>query len=248
MVVVSIVSHGHGSMVCKLVSQLLECPEISKIIVTKNVPEELLLPLSPIIYVTENVFTKGFGENHNCAFNEIEDEFFCPMNPDIRLLNNPFPRLIQILKRYDAALVAPVVLNELGVIEDSVRYFPTISILIKKIFFNIKGNYRSDDGCDIFSPEWVAGMFMFYKSSAFKKLNGFDTKYFLYYEDVDICVRLWEAGMKLIVDPSVCVVHNARRSSRSNFSHMKMHFRSMLLYFFRYFGRLPQLPSSSDHE
>ena len=248
MVVVSIVSHGHGQMVSRLIAQLLECPEISRILITKNISEKLLIPTSPIIHIIENKFPKGFGENHNFAFSEIRDEYFCPLNPDIRLLTNPFPQLIESLKKYDAELAAPMVLNELGGIEDSARYFPTILSLIKKLFFKIPGHYNLAESRDILSPEWVAGMFMFFKSSAYKKLNGFDNKFFLYYEDVDICVRLWRAGMRLVIDPSICVVHDARRASRSNFSHMKMHLKSMLLYFFSHCGRLPKIPIGSEHE
>ena len=248
MVVVSIVSHGHGQMVSRLIAQLLECPEISRILITKNISEKLLIPTSPIIHIIENKFPKGFGENHNFAFSEIRDEYFCPLNPDIRLLTNPFPQLIESLKKYDAELAAPMVLNELGGIEDSARYFPTILSLIKKLFFKIPGHYNLAESRDILSPEWVAGMFMFFKSSAYKKLNGFDNKYFLYYEDVDICVRLWRVGMKLVIDPSICVVHDARRASRSNFSHMKMHLKSMLLYFYKHCGRLPKIPIGSEHE
>jgi len=248
MVAVSIVSHGHGKMVSGLIAQLLECPEISRILITKNISEELLIPTSPIIHVIENKFPKGFGENHNFAFSKISDKYFCPLNPDIRLLTNPFPSLIESLKKYDAELAAPMVLNELGGIEDSARYFPTILSLIKKLFFKIQGHYNLVESRDIFSPEWVAGMFMFFKSSAYKKLNGFDNKYFLYYEDVDICVRLWRAGMRLVIDPSICVVHDARRASRSNFSHMKMHLKSMLIYFFSHCGRLPKISIVSEHE
>lgn len=248
MVAVSVVSHGHGKMVSGLIAQLLECPEVSRIVITKNISEELLIPTSPIIQVIENKFPKGFGENHNFAFSKISEKYFCPLNPDIRLLTNPFPGLIESLKKYDAELVAPMVLNELGGIEDSARYFPTILSLIKKLFFKIQGHYNLAESRDMLSPEWVAGMFMFFKSSAYKKLNGFDNKYFLYYEDVDICVRLWRAGMRLVIDPSICVVHDARRASRNNFSHMKMHLKSMLLYFFSHCGRLPKIPIGSKYE
>jgi N-acetylglucosaminyl-diphospho-decaprenol L-rhamnosyltransferase len=248
MVAVSIVSHGHGKMVAKLITQLLEFPEISRILITKNISEELLIPKSPKILVVENKSPKGFGENHNFAFSEIKDEYFCPLNPDISLLTNPFPRLIESLKKYDAELVAPMVLNENGGIEDSARYFPTMPSLIKKLFFKTQGCYDLTLNRDIFSPEWVAGMFMFFKSSAYKKLNGFDNKYYLYYEDVDICIRLWKAGMRLIVDPSIFVVHDARRASRHNFSHMKMHLKSMLIYLFSHFGRLPKITNGGDYE
>jgi len=241
-VAVSIVSHGHCEMIPELIVQLLKCPEISRIIITKNIPEEILIPKSTIIHVIENKSSKGFGENHNFAFSTIKEKYFCPLNPDIKLLDNPFPRLIQTLKKSDAELTAPVVLNELGHIEDSIRNFPTFMSLLKKLLFGIQGQFNLAESSNTVLPDWVAGMFMFFKSTAYAELCGFDKKYFLYYEDVDICVRLWRSRMRLVVDPSIYVIHEARRASRNNFYHLKLHLRSMLLYFLSHYGRLPKIP------
>lgn len=241
MVTVSIVSHGHGEMVNRLIAQLLDCPEISRIVLTKNIPEVLLLPASPKIHVITNKSPKGFGENHNFAFSKMGDEFFCPLNPDIRLLENPFPRLIEVQKKYGAGLIAPIVLSNLGILEDSARHFPTLISLGKKFLFKNQGRWNFDKNAGIFSPEWIAGMFMFFKSSVYKELNGFDEKFFLYYEDVDICARLWRGGMGLLVDPSVIVIHDARRTSRHNVLYMILHLKSMGRYFSRYFMRLPKI-------
>jgi len=247
-VAVSIISHGHGEMVIGLVSQLLDCPEVSKIVITKNIYEELIFPESSKVQVIENKSPKGFGENHNYAFMGIKEEFFCPLNPDIRLLANPFPALIDDFRKYNSDLVAPLILNDFGSIEDSVRYFPTLPSLILKLTFKSRGNYSLSKKCCVFTPEWVAGMFMLFKSLSFKKLNGFNEEYFLYYEDVDICIRLWKRGMKIIFDPSVSVIHDARRASRKNFLHMKMHMKSMLRYFYSHLGRLPIIPVDNKNE
>lgn len=244
MVSISIVSHAHGPMVAELISQLLEFPEISKIIVTKNIPEVLSLPVSKKIELIENILPCGFGENHNSAFKLVTEDYFCVLNPDIKFISNPFTRLIEDLRDSNAQLVAPMVLNCAGGVEDSVRYFPTISSVIKRLIFKNGGQYRLRENDQIFSAEWVAGMFMLFRSPSYKKLNGFDERFFLYYEDVDICIRLWRAGLRLIVDPSVSVIHDARRASRVNFFHMKLHLKSMMLYFARYFCRLPSLNSN----
>lgn len=243
MVAVSIVSHGHGPMVTGLIAQLLGYPEISQIVITKNIPEELVIPASPIIHVIENASPKGFGENHNFAFSKIEGKYFCPLNPDIRLLNNPFSQFIENIEKYNADLIAPLVLNSQGEIEDSIRYFPSILSLCKKILFNSQGRYKFNKDSITFSPEWVAGMTMFFRSSSYKKLSGFDERYFLYYEDVDICVRLWRLGMKLVVNPSIYVVHDARRTSRRSIFYMRLHIQSMLYYFYMHLGRLPRFQS-----
>jgi hypothetical protein len=95
----------------------------------------------------------------------------------------------------------------------------------------------------VFYPEWVAGMFMMFRNSAYKKLNGFDEHFFLYYEDVDICVRAWKVGLKVLACPSVSVVHDARRESRRNIRYLWWHLTSMIRYFVKHWGRLPYLPN-----
>lgn len=53
-------------------------------------------------------------------------------------------------------------------------------------------DYPIDDGP--VDADWVAGMFMLFRREAFRAVGGFDRAYLLYYEDVDICERLWRSG------------------------------------------------------
>ena len=81
--------------------------------------------------------------------------------------------------------------------------------------------------------DWVAGMFMLFRSEVFRSIGGFDEAYFLYYEDVDLCRRLHAAGKSVIYNPRVEVVHDARRGSRREFGLMRHHLASMLRYLLR---------------
>src|SRR5690606_29874744 len=103
--------------------------------------------------------------------------------------------------------------------------------LIAKALGLKDGRYavRADDPS--FFPEWVAGMFMLFRSDAYARLGGFDEKFFLYYEDVDICARIWRQGMKIIACPSATVTHDARRDSRKKLRYMYWHLKSMARYF-----------------
>lgn len=244
MIAVSIVSHGHGEMIKFIVKQLLTLPQIGQIILTLNIPEKLGLELCDKITMVGNTSPKGFGANHNAAFQLCQAEYFCVLNPDITFVNNPFSKLLEDLKSYPADVVTPLVINQDGEVEDSIRYFPTIPSLLRKLLFGFQHRYSVNAHSKAFSPEWVAGMFMLFKASAYRKLNGFDDKYFLYYEDVDICVRLWRSGLRLMVDPSVSVIHDAQRASRRNFHHMSLHLRSMCRYLFTQSWRLPKVQSS----
>ena len=242
MIAISVISHGHGEMVVDLVAQLLECEEISKIIITKNIPEELKFPYSNKITVIENHAPKGFGANHNFAFSIAGQPYFCPLNPDIRLISNPFPQLVLDLELEKSIILSvPLVINERNEAEDSLRYFPTPMLMLRKIFLNYPGKYDLNCAGSLFHPEFAAGMFMLFKARGYKLLEGFDESFFLYYEDVDLCVRAWRSGFKVIADTSVVVIHNAQRASRGNLKFLRWHISSTARYFMRYLGRLPKV-------
>lgn len=226
-------------MVERLVDALLMCPEVAQIILTHNIPETLTMLEDARLVVIENRIPRGFGANHNAAFALCDQAFFCPLNPDIELPCNPFPVLLQAASAADASLLAPLVISPAGQVEDSIRHFPTLSSLGLKALGRGDGRYEVKAGDGDFCPEWVAGMFMFFRREAFENLRGFDEGFFLYYEDVDICVRAWRQGMRIVACPGISVVHDARRDSRRSFRHLRWHLASMGRFFFKHWGRLP---------
>jgi GT2 family glycosyltransferase len=241
LIAVSIVSHGHGAMVFRLVSQLLECAEVSRIVVTLNLPESLELPASNRLEIIRNAAPLGFGANHNQAFQRVDEAFFCPLNPDVTLHGNPFSQLVSAMENSGAGISAPRVVAPSGDVEDSARRFPTPFGLVAKALGLSSGRIHFDARSEPFYPDWVAGMFMLFHCETYAALGGFDEGFFLYYEDVDICVRAWRAGMKIVVCPSVSVVHDARRDSHRSMRHMRWHLASMARYFAKHLGRLPRV-------
>lgn len=217
-------------MVQALLISLLACPEVTQILLTRNIPETLDLPADSRLTVIDNAQPQGFGANHNAAFQRCNQDFFCPLNPDIVLNENPFPSLLQALQETGAALVAPRVYSLAGEIEDSVRYFPTVLGLLKKLIFCDKGTVILS-GQQAQVIDWVAGMFMLFDSTAFRLLQGFDPHYFLYYEDVDICYRARQKSLKVLIVPTVSVTHDAQRDSHKKLRHLRWHLQSMGRYF-----------------
>lgn len=228
-------------MVARLVAVLLTYPEVSQIIVTLNIPEVMRLTVDSRLEVVENQTPKGFGANHNAAFRACRQDYFCSLNPDVELPENPFPRLISVLRASNASLIAPLIKSLGGEVEDSVRHFPLPWSLIGRVCGRPDGRYSISTDSPHFCPEWVAGMFMLFDSSAFRALEGFDEAYFLYYEDVDICVRCWKLGMRVVACPSVTVIHDARRDSHRKIRYLRYHLESMVRYFWMYWGRLPDV-------
>lgn len=242
MIAVSIVSHNHGKMVSGLVKKLLTCDEISQIFFTKNIPETVDIPNDHRLVLIENAIPKGFSANHNAAFTKCKQPFFCSLNPDVEFKDNPFSLLLKEIEAHRAALIAPLVVSQEGTVEDSIRYFPTLFSLFLKFLGNDTGHYVLKKGQESFCPEWVAGMFMLFRSKDYRQLDGFDEGFFLYYEDVDICARAWKAGMKVLACPSASVIHDAQRTSRRNLRYLRWHLASMARYFIKHWGRLPAVP------
>ena len=237
---VSIVSHSHGKMVCKLVAKLQLFPEVGRIILTRNIPDNDGVVEADKTLFIQNTNPKGFGANHNAAFAHATAPFFCVLNPDIELPANPFPTLLAALNGSNAAVLAPGVVNSAGSPEDSARHFPTLRQLATKLLGGHDGGYALEPTQGPTPVDWVAGMFMLFRAKDFKAIGGFDEKFFLYYEDVDICTRLWKAGRPVMVCPQVQVVHDAQRASRKNLQFMKWHAASMARYFWKHWGRLPR--------
>ena len=234
-VTISVVSHAQIDLIKNLLDDILRHCRASRfeLILTLNVDE--LLPFSLDNYffpikIIRNPSPQGFGANHNQAFKHASGQYFCVMNPDIRLSSNPFQRLLSCLVDSSAGVAAPVVLGVDGVIEDSARRFPSPLKIICKVFGKCRGSDYPVADAPIF-PDWVGGMCMVFPSPVFREIGGFDQRYFLYYEDVDICGRLMLSGYKSVVCPQVTVVHHAQRSSHRNLKYLRWHLASMMRFF-----------------
>ena len=127
---VSVVSHGHGQMVVNLVQQLLKCEEVGEVIVTLNIPETLNLAENTRVICIYNEKSKGFGANHNFAFSQARLSWFVVINPDVVLLDNPFPALIKSAAAKNVGVTSPRAVGINGVQEDCWRQFPTLLSLI----------------------------------------------------------------------------------------------------------------------
>lgn len=231
---ISVVSHNQGHLIRQLLNDVrahLTLP--FEVILTLNIKESFLLepkewgfPISQVI----NENPRGFSENHNAAFHLAKGNFFCVLNPDIRLTEDPFPSLLACLKIIQVGVVAPMIVGPNGELEDSARCFPTPFRILCKAFGGCKGSDYVMQNEPIF-PDWVGGMFMLFSRDVFKQLGGFNQRYFLYYEDVDICARLRLQGYEVALCPAAKVIHHARRSSHRNFKYLKWHLASMMRFF-----------------
>lgn len=234
-ITLSVVSHGQIAMIAALLQDIaLNCHQTAlEVILTLNISEDLPASLNQLPYsllILRNESPLGFGENHNRAFKHAKALYFCVINPDIRLASNIFPSLMDGLQDPSCGVIAPLIVNGVGAIEDSARKFPTPFKIICKVF----GRCRGQDypvGSAPLEPDWVGGMFMVFRRDTYALLGGFDQKFFLYYEDVDLCARIRLRGLRVVLTPGVQATHLARRSSHSSAVYSFMHIRSMIRFF-----------------
>lgn len=233
---ISIISHHSGQHLSCLLQDLAKMlPKECEIILTINTPEdEAYLSHANKLPITiiRNSEVYGFGENHNRAFKHAKGKYFVIVNPDIRIDRPPFDALSNAFT-HEIGACAPVVLSPKGNIEDSARRFPTATSLFNRFIFqkNNKIDYplHKTNSQEV---DWTAGMFIMFDSDAFRRVDGFDSRYFMYMEDVDICRRLKLKGYKIIITPDAQVIHNAQRASSKNWQHFKWHLRSAIRFLF----------------
>ncbi|MGH8631245.1 MAG: glycosyltransferase [Burkholderiales bacterium] len=229
-ITLSVVSHRQNALVNQLLDDIRRhCAASVALLLTENVPDPL--PLDPAragapSEIIRNARPEGFSANHNAAFARCNTPYFCVANPDIRLYADPFPILVQTLEGERAGVVGPLVRSPAGAIEASARRFPTPGILLRKLIGARPGpDYSTGSGS--VAVDWIAGMFMLFRRQSYAKLGGFDERFFLYYEDVELCGRLRLDGLRVLLEPAACVVHDARRESHRSPRYAWWHLRSI---------------------
>jgi N-acetylglucosaminyl-diphospho-decaprenol L-rhamnosyltransferase len=191
----------------------------------------------------------GYGGGMNALAKELEVDgisgnydWLMICNPDIRLDPGSMPALVAGAERHpEAALFGPRLVGDDGVVYPSARAFPSLRTGVGHALFSnpwptnpwtIRYHQsRNLSPVEDATVDWVSGALMLARPSAFREIDGFDEGYFMYFEDVDLAVRLGRHGWSSVYVPSSHVVHSgARSTSRSASTMRKVHHRSAQRY------------------
>lgn len=225
---ISIVSHGHSKVILSALNDISKCAGSNKIeiLLTLNAPaletidDQALRGVSDWpITIIKNQSKKGFSANHNAAFANASPGIWCVLNPDIRIPCADFSWICDAISSNRTGVVFPRQLAPSGQSLDYKRELVTPWSLFKRYVFRSKNNVHRVD--------WVNGCFMAFPSTVYQQLGGFDDKYFLYCEDVDICLRLQLAGYKM-AEADFSIIHDTRRGTLKKWDHFKWHLASLL--------------------
>ena len=231
---ISIVTHGHVGYVEKLLEDIQNFLDIEyEVFVVNNKPS---IPIdfkfdNKVFHLINNKKPKGFGRNHNYSFLRSKYNYFLVLNPDTRIKKMSSRILIESLIESQAGVVSPIVLNPDLTIQKNARSFPSFLTPLYN-YFSQKDIVKYDNRSPFISVDWISGAVMLFKREVFKECNGFDEKYYMYYEDVDICKRIKKLGFKVILNTKTSAIHYGQRKSHKNlihlFWHLKSHFRFAL--------------------
>ena len=234
---ISIISHNQANMIKDLLHDLEKFDFYNEILITINCKENIkelkkfhTLPLTFII----NNKVKGFGENHNYAFNYKPCDYFLIINPDVRISSINFNNFFKYFDKTNVKLISPIAVDKYNCVQDNARKFPSpITPILRKISFFRKNKYL--DSLNYNEVDWVSGMFMMVNSKMFKKVGMFDEKFFMYYEDVDLCKRIKKLNGKILRINTEKVIHKGQHKSHTSLKYFLIHLKSMTYYHFKYF-------------
>lgn len=203
---------------------------------------ESLIKSERLIYIFNNA-NLGFGKGHNIAIKKSKEKgslFHFILNPDIEFEPYVLSRIIDKFSVCnEIGLIMPKILYPDGSIQHLRKLIPTpIDLFARRFFPNKKWVERHNEKYELRFLDYnieseipcLSGCFMAIRMETLIEIGGFDERYFMYLEDVDLCRRIGEKS-KLIYFPDVSIIHNYEKGSYKNMKLLKYHIISAIKYF-----------------
>jgi GT2 family glycosyltransferase len=184
----------------------------------------------------------GFGVAHNKAVSLIKElpEFHLILNPDINFGEEVIPHLLGVMRNNPKiGALMPRVNYPDGSLQHLCKRLPTPVDLIFRRFIPVKSlrdyinnRYELHDlpQNSLSDVPVISGCFLIVRLDLFRILGGFDNRYFMYLEDVDL-VRRIGAVARVVYDPRVNVIHEYAKGSYHNKKLLGYHMISAFRYF-----------------
>lgn len=181
----------------------------------------------------------GYGKGHNQALRRFghEGRYFLVSNPDILLKSNSLSSLCKEIERFNVGLVIPDIRYLDGSRQEACKLLPTPLNLFSRRFLPVLAEKLDHDYMmreadftrPMFAP-FLSGCFMFFRTEALLAVDGFDERYFMYMEDVDLSRRVAER-FGAMYTPHATVQHGFQKGSYVDNRLLRIHIRSAFLYF-----------------
>ena len=205
----------------------------------------------PSVVLVKNSKNVGFGRANNLAVRQVTGCYILLLNTDAFVAPDSLEKTFSFMKDHPRCGVLGVrLVNEDGLLQPSCRHFPTPwNVFLQRTglsrFFpthrlvdDLEWDHTSVRQCD-----WVPGCFYLVRATVVEQLGLFDSRFFLYYEEVDHCRTIKGAGWEVIYYPDTEVVHIGGESAKSDGALTKvgrqistLQIESELLYFRKHYG------------
>ncbi len=196
----------------------------------------------PSVKVIESEKNAGFANGHNKVIPFLQSDYHVVINPDILLKDDVITQLASYAQsEKDVGLISPQIRFEDGRLQMLAKRNPTIRYLGNHWFHKSdKPNKLMTEYCMLDKPEDeifeitnATGCFMFFRTSVFMQLGGFDERFFMYLEDCDIARRVSQVS-KAVFYPKATVYHLWERESKRNKKLLLIHIQSIIKYFLKW--------------
>ncbi|MEQ5874343.1 glycosyltransferase family 2 protein [Pseudoalteromonas sp. MEBiC 03485] len=245
MIYISVVSHGHFDVI----NRINTLPSLAfngiKVLVVDNIGEvalKLYCEKYNLCYFFDGK-RRGFGANNNLAFDYFSDKFdlgsedsFICLNPDIIVSADSIFRLVYFSQESKSKLsTLNLYLDDnYEDCDQCIRKFPTFSDFFYS-FIGYKNDYiinKNDILDSKLYVDWCAGSFLCFNVNAYEDLKGFDERYFMYCEDIDICYRFYKKfNEKVLFFKDIKGIHLRGLENRKVFSrHFYWHLKSIIRF------------------
>lgn len=175
------------------------------------------------VRVMENDDNVGFATANNKGIGRAHTDYVLLLNSDAFVLEGAVGTMLKRLKEDpQIGIIGPEVLLSDGHTVQPFNYGP---------FPNLHTIFTRDQTViDPLNPDWISGVCMLFSRPFILEVDGFDDRYFMYYEDVDLCRRVRKAGRRIVREPAAKVVHFGGQSLKSDFKRKKMYYASQDRY------------------
>lgn len=245
MITASIVSYQHStSEIRKVMDCVLDSP-VGKLFIIDNSSHDRLRELEDVSERVRYIHSmnRGYGAGHNIAIREsieLGATYHVVVNPDIYFEKGVLEELEAYMNaNLDVGLIMPKILYPDGELQYLCKLLPSPSdLLLRRFCFSKKYQEKKNRHYELRFADYnkemevpsLSGCFMFMRISVLDKVKGFDERYFMYAEDLDLCRRIGQVS-RTIYYPKSSVYHAYAKGSYKNRKLLKYHICSVIKYF-----------------
>lgn len=200
-----------------------------------------LQPLFPAFRFIPNFANEGFARANNKALAISTGKFVLFLNPDTIVPPDCFHKCIAFLESNPSAGALGVkMLNGDGeFLPESKRGFPTPVVSLLKLSGISSSRYYLShlDKDKVQEVDVLSGAFMMVKKGVLERTGGFDERFFMYAEDIDLSYRIQKAGYKNFYFPGTTITHFKGGSTKKDVKYVRQFYKAMSQFARKHYGR-----------